>query len=414
MLAMLACRLPGPMEASKKVRRKALFALLDPGPFAHSLVAAGLLDLVATLCPSLRWGSISLVGSVLGWGLEFWHVLFFKHVWVLFFVFIFATLTFFAARWHGSERYLCLTQDVWTPEIRWSWAKNIQTSHLHFQTALKHIMQRSTFFPSFVPTLWRRLSAKGWAVTGDEKHAVSVELQQVRVVDESGWINRWLYWLLATELQNILLQAFETMITSLSKGQHCGSISDLTLDSICPNQFFHHTLKGLFSREAGSRHVPWAMKWSTDGAKVLRKPCWHKLLSYTALYVYIYIYMYICSWTPSRDRQSAPPPLPMVSLPPPKPRGGGLPFVLPSSFPPSFPPSCLLSLLPFSFFLSSFPPSFEAMSAVDHHHRGRRCFATLLQSSKPHLLIEPFFSSNLFIETLFASTYTQEHSRSLK
>ena len=52
----------------------------------------------------------------------------------------------------------------------------------------------------------------------------------------------------------------------------------------------------------------------------------------------------------------------MVSPPPPKPRGGGLPFVLPSSFPPSFffPSFLLLFLLPFFFpsFLSLFFPSF--------------------------------------------------------
>ena len=91
---------------------------------------------------------------------------------------------------------------------------------------------------------------------------------------------------------------------------------------------------------------------------------------------------------------------------PPKPRGGGIPFVLPSSFPPSF---------FFPFFLSSFPPSFLLPfpfsflpsllpSKLCQQHitttGGRRCFATLLQSSKPHLFIEPFllliFSWNPF------------------
>ena len=66
---------------------------------------------------------------------------------------------------------------------------------------------------------------------------------------------------------------------------------------------------------------------------------------------------YICSWT--RDRR----PPPMVLPPPPKPRGGGLPFVLPSSFPSSF----LLSLLP---------------SKLCQQHitttGGRRCFTTLV------------------------------------
>ena len=63
-------------------------------------------------------------------------------------------------------------------------------------------------------------------------------------------------------------------------------------------------------------------------------------------------------------------------------------FFLPSFFPSVFFPF-FLSLFP-SLFLSSFPPSFEAMSAAHHHHRGRRCFATLLQSSKLHLFTEPF------------------------
>ena len=104
------------------------------------------------------------------------------------------------------------------------------------------------------------------------------------------------------------------------------------------------------------------------------------------------IYIYVPG--PGTD---SPPPM----YPPPKPSGGGLPFVLPS-----FPPSFLLSLLPsflspsLPFFLASFPPSLEAMSAAHHHHRGRRCFATLLQSSKLHLFIEPFlllvFSLNPF------------------
>ena len=74
----------------------------------------------------------------------------------------------------------------------------------------------------------------------------------------------------------------------------------------------------------------------------------------THTHIYIYIYDHICSWTP-----------PMVSPPPPKPRGGGLPFVLPSSFPPSF----LLSLLPFSFpslfpfFLASFLRSYVSSTS---------------------------------------------------
>ena len=99
---------------------------------------------------------------------------------------------------------------------------------------------------------------------------------------------------------------------------------------------------------------------------------------------YSHRYIYICLWT--SDRRSPPPP-PMVSPPaPPKPRGGG---VLPSSFPPSFFfPFFLLSLLPFSFlsllspslpfFLSSFPPSFEAMSAEHHHHRGEEMLRNII------------------------------------
>ena len=73
-----------------------------------------------------------------------------------------------------------------------------------------------------------------------------------------------------------------------------------------------------------------------------------------------------------------PPSTPMVSAPPPPSNLGEEDF--PSSFlllsllPSFFPSSFLLSLLPFSFlspfFLSSFPPSFEAMSAAHHHHRG--------------------------------------------
>ena len=68
-------------------------------------------------------------------------------------------------------------------------------------------------------------------------------------------------------------------------------------------------------------------------------------------------------------------------------------FLSPSFFFPSF----LSPFLPFV--LSSFPPSFEAISAAHHHpHRGRRCFATLLQSSKLH-----FFHS-----TLIASTHSSQ------
>ena len=79
-------------------------------------------------------------------------------------------------------------------------------------------------------------------------------------------------------------------------------------------------------------------------------------------------------------------------------------------FPSSF---LLLSLLPFFFpsflslffpsFLLSFPFSFLPSKLCQQHITttgGRRCFATLLQSSKPHLFIEPFllliFSLNLF------------------
>ena len=71
---------------------------------------------------------------------------------------------------------------------------------------------------------------------------------------------------------------------------------------------------------------------------------------------------------------------------PPPPNLGRRTSLRPSFFFPSF---LLLSLLPFffpsflslfppSFLLSSFPPSFEAMSAAHHHHRGRRCLATRL------------------------------------
>ena len=73
-----------------------------------------------------------------------------------------------------------------------------------------------------------------------------------------------------------------------------------------------------------------------------------------------------------------------------------LPFFFPSFLSP-FPPSFLL---PFPFSFLPFPPSFEVMSAAHHHHRGRRCFATRLQSSKLHLFIKPFllliFSLNPF------------------
>ena len=91
-------------------------------------------------------------------------------------------------------------------------------------------------------------------------------------------------------------------------------------------------------------------------------------------------YIYRCSWTrDSRDRQSPPQWYP----PPPHP---------PNLGEGDFPSSFLLSLLPFSFpsLFPFFPPSFEAVSAAHHHHRGRRCFASLLQLSKLHLCIEPF------------------------
>ena len=103
---------------------------------------------------------------------------------------------------------------------------------------------------------------------------------------------------------------------------------------------------------------------------------------------------------------------PMVSPPPPKPRVGGLPFVLPSSFPPSFffpsflspfPPSFLLSLLPFSCpsLFPFFPPSLEAMSAAHHHHRGEEMLCnTVAIEYASNLFIEPFllliFSLNPF------------------
>ena len=79
---------------------------------------------------------------------------------------------------------------------------------------------------------------------------------------------------------------------------------------------------------------------------------------------------------------------------PPKPRGGGLPFVLPSSSPSSFYFPSFLSLF-FPSFLLPFPFSFLLsllLSKLCQQHitttGGRRCFATLLQSSKPHLFIE--------------------------
>ena len=96
------------------------------------------------------------------------------------------------------------------------------------------------------------------------------------------------------------------------------------------------------------------------------------------------IYIYICMFLdqgPKVPPQWYPPP-------PPKPRGGGLPFFL-SLFFPSL-------LLPFPF---SFLPSKLCQQHITTTG-GRRCFATLLQSSKPHLFIEPFllliFSLNPF------------------
>ena len=98
----------------------------------------------------------------------------------------------------------------------------------------------------------------------------------------------------------------------------------------------------------------------------------------------------IYSWT--RDRRSPQ----MVSPPPPKPRGGGLPFVLPSSFPPSFFFPFFLFIffpsfpLPFPFtFLPSLLPSKLCQQHITTTG-GRRCLATLLQLSKPHLFIELF------------------------
>ena len=81
--------------------------------------------------------------------------------------------------------------------------------------------------------------------------------------------------------------------------------------------------------------------------------------------IYTCIHFLYCFWT--RDRQSLPPPHPQWYPPhPPKFRGGGIPFILPSSFffpsfMSSFPSSFLLSLLPFSFpslFFPFFLPSF--------------------------------------------------------
>ena len=66
---------------------------------------------------------------------------------------------------------------------------------------------------------------------------------------------------------------------------------------------------------------------------------------YLLICIYVNIHTGICIYVPGPGTEGLPP----NGIPPtPKPRGGGLPFVLPSSFPPSF---------FFPFFLSSFPPS---------------------------------------------------------
>ena len=110
------------------------------------------------------------------------------------------------------------------------------------------------------------------------------------------------------------------------------------------------------------------------------------------------VYIYICTYMFLDQGPNVPP----NGIPPhpPKPRGGGSPFVLPFFFPSFlslFFPSFLLPF-PFSFLPSLLPSKLRQQHITTTG--GRRCFATLLQSSKPHLFIELFlvliFSLNPF------------------
>ena len=89
---------------------------------------------------------------------------------------------------------------------------------------------------------------------------------------------------------------------------------------------------------------------------------------------YIYIYVMFLDQGPKVPPNGIPPHPPNLGV-----EDFPSSFLLLSLLPSAFPSSFLLFLLPFSFlsfpspslpfFLSSFPPSFEAMSAA-HHHRG--------------------------------------------